>query len=70
MSLAHTFDHQLGLHSIPNVTPIVFVIDSDIALRSLHRPEVGPMNRRQFGECLLRETCSRRNARMLALIGE
>jgi FixJ family two-component response regulator len=34
MSLAHTFDHQLGLHSIPNVTPIVFVIDSDIAVRN------------------------------------
>ena|SRR5215831_4996833 len=34
MSLAHSFDHQLGLHSIPNLTPIVFVIDSDIEVRT------------------------------------
>ena len=34
MSLAHTLDHQLGLHSIPNVAPIVFVIDEDIVVRN------------------------------------
>lgn len=33
MSLAHAFDHQLGLPSIPNVTPIVFVVDNDISVR-------------------------------------
>src|SRR5215475_12358249 len=34
MSLAQTLDHQLGLHSFPNVIPIVFVIDSDINVRT------------------------------------
>jgi FixJ family two-component response regulator len=30
MSLAHALGDQLGLHSISNVTPIVFVVDEDI----------------------------------------
>jgi FixJ family two-component response regulator len=33
MSLAHAFGHQLGIPSIPNVTPIVFVVDNDISVR-------------------------------------
>ena len=33
MSLAHAFGHQLGLPSIPNVAPIVFVVDDDISVR-------------------------------------
>jgi FixJ family two-component response regulator len=33
MHLAQTFDHQLGLPSMPNVTPIIFVIDEDIYVR-------------------------------------
>jgi FixJ family two-component response regulator len=33
MSLAHAFDHQLRLPSIPDVTPIVFVVDDDISVR-------------------------------------
>jgi RNA polymerase sigma factor (sigma-70 family) len=33
MSSAHAFSHQLGLPSIPNVTPIVFVVDDDISVR-------------------------------------
>jgi FixJ family two-component response regulator len=33
MSLAHAFSHQLGLPSIPSLTPIVFVIDDDISVR-------------------------------------
>jgi FixJ family two-component response regulator len=38
MSLAHAFNHQLGLPSIPSVTPIVFVVDDDISVReSLER---------------------------------
>jgi FixJ family two-component response regulator len=34
MSLAQAFDHQLGLSSIPNVTPTIFVIDDDISVRN------------------------------------
>lgn len=34
MSLAHAFDHQLGLPSIPDATPVVFVIDEDIFVRT------------------------------------
>jgi len=30
MSLAQTFGHQLGLLAIPNLTPIVFVVDEEI----------------------------------------
>jgi len=33
VSLAHAFGHQLGLPSIPDVTPIVFVVDDDISVR-------------------------------------
>jgi len=33
MSSAHAFSHQLGLPSIPNLTPIVFVVDDDISVR-------------------------------------
>jgi FixJ family two-component response regulator len=33
MSSAHAFGLQLGLPSIPNVTPIVFVVDDDISVR-------------------------------------
>jgi FixJ family two-component response regulator len=33
MSSAHALGHQLGLPSIPNVTPIVFVVDGDISVR-------------------------------------
>jgi FixJ family two-component response regulator len=34
MSLAQAVSHQLGLPSIPNFTPIVFVIDEDITIRA------------------------------------
>ena len=34
MSLAQAFGHQLGLPSIPNFTPIVFVVDEDISIRA------------------------------------
>ena len=34
MSLAQSFGHQLGLPSIPNFTPIVFVVDEDISVRA------------------------------------
>ena len=38
MSLAHVLNHQLGLPPIPEVSPIVFVIDDDIFVRkSLER---------------------------------
>jgi len=38
MSLAHVFDQQLGFPPIPDVTPIIFVIDDDIFIRkSLER---------------------------------
>lgn len=33
MSLAHAFVHELGLPSIPNVAPIVFVVDEDASVR-------------------------------------
>ncbi len=33
MSLAHAFGHQLELPSIPNVIPIVFVVDEDCSVR-------------------------------------
>src|SRR5215467_687085 len=33
MSLEHVFNQQLGFSQIPNVTPIVFVIDDDIFIR-------------------------------------
>jgi FixJ family two-component response regulator len=33
MSSAHALSLQLGLPSIPNVTPIVFVVDDDISVR-------------------------------------
>jgi FixJ family two-component response regulator len=33
MSLAHAFDYEFGLPPIPNVTPIVFVVDDDISVR-------------------------------------
>jgi len=33
MSLAHVFGHQLGLPAIPNLTPIVFVVDDYICVR-------------------------------------
>lgn len=33
MRLEQAFSHQLGLQSIPNFTPIVFVVDEDIAVR-------------------------------------
>jgi FixJ family two-component response regulator len=33
MSLAQAFGHQLGLPSVPNFTPIVFVVDEDISVR-------------------------------------
>ena len=34
MSLEQAVGHQLGLPSIPNFTPIVFVVDEDILVRS------------------------------------
>jgi len=34
MSLAQAFGHQLGLPSIPNFTPIIFVVDEDISVRA------------------------------------
>lgn len=34
MSSAYAFDHQLGFPSVPNITPIVFVVDDDIAVRT------------------------------------
>ncbi len=33
MSSAHALGHQLGVPSIPKVTPIVFVVDDDISVR-------------------------------------
>jgi FixJ family two-component response regulator len=33
MSSTHTVGHQLGSSSIPNITPIVFVVDEDISMR-------------------------------------
>src|ERR1700722_7952676 len=33
MSLAHAISHQLPLSSVPNMTPIVFVVDDDISVR-------------------------------------
>ena len=33
MSLAHALDHHVGLPTIPNITPIVFVVDDDIRVR-------------------------------------
>ncbi len=33
MNLAQTLDSQLGLQSIPNLTPIVFIVDDDISIR-------------------------------------
>jgi FixJ family two-component response regulator len=33
MNFAPAFSHQLGLPSIPNVTPVIFVIDDDITVR-------------------------------------
>jgi FixJ family two-component response regulator len=33
MNLAQAFGHQQGLPAIPNFTPIVFVVDEDIAVR-------------------------------------
>jgi FixJ family two-component response regulator len=34
MSLAHVFGPQLGSPSIPNFTPIVFVVDEDVSVRA------------------------------------
>ena len=34
MSLSQTFGHQLGLPSIPNISPIVFVVDEDVSIRT------------------------------------
>lgn len=34
MSSAYAIDRQLGLTSVPNITPIVFVIDDDISVRT------------------------------------
>lgn len=34
MNLAQPFTHQVGLTTIPNVTPIVFVVDEDISVRT------------------------------------
>ena len=33
MSLAHAFNCQVGSASVPNITPVVFVIDDDIRVR-------------------------------------
>jgi hypothetical protein len=33
MNRAQIFDHHLALPPIPNVTPIVFVMDDDISVR-------------------------------------
>ena len=33
MSLAHALDHHVGLPTIPNITPLVFVVDDDIRVR-------------------------------------
>lgn len=33
MNSTQTFGHELGLHSIPNLRPIVFVVDDDISVR-------------------------------------
>jgi FixJ family two-component response regulator len=33
MSLAHAFDRQVGLPAIPNISPIVFVVDDDLRVR-------------------------------------
>ena len=34
MNVAQAFGHQLGLATIPNFTPIVFVVDEDISVRT------------------------------------
>jgi FixJ family two-component response regulator len=34
MSSTHSFHHQLGLPSVPNITPIVFVVDDDVSVRT------------------------------------
>ena len=34
MNVAHAFGHQLGLPTIPNFAPIVFVVDEDISVRT------------------------------------
>jgi FixJ family two-component response regulator len=34
MVLAQAFGHQLGLPTIPNFTPIIFVVDEDISVRA------------------------------------
>jgi len=34
MNVAQTFGHQLGLPSIPNIAPVIFVIDDDISVRN------------------------------------
>src|SRR5271169_3255041 len=33
-NVAQAFSHQLGLQTIPNSTPIVFVVDEDISVRA------------------------------------
>ena len=33
MNVAHAFNQQLGFSPIPNITPIVFVVDDDIFIR-------------------------------------
>jgi FixJ family two-component response regulator len=34
MSSAYAFNHQLGFPAVPNITPIVFVVDDDISVRT------------------------------------
>jgi len=41
MSSAHAFSHQLAIPSIPNVTPIVFVIDDDISVQQSLEKVIG-----------------------------
>ncbi len=33
MNTTQTFGHELGVHAIPNLAPIVFVVDDDISVR-------------------------------------
>lgn len=33
MNATQTFGHELGVHAIPNLAPIVFVVDDDISVR-------------------------------------
>jgi FixJ family two-component response regulator len=33
MSLAHTFNHGIELASLPSISPVIFVIDDDVAVR-------------------------------------